>query len=162
MFNRECLEGPNNHCDKRSNHDEMRIASEDEEWNEKEIASKVEQVASQFQPNSNIHDDWAEMLENNKQNMKLMRMKKMKTEINFTSLNFSHMSSNKGVEEIPLENCDPRHKMTRSASSRDMYLRQRSSLLHDIILTLGFASKSDRNGRPWKIVVEPWTKERKK
>ena len=87
-------------------------------------------------------------------------MKKRKTELDFHSLEYSqsHRHSDEDVEDISLEGCVTETKLSRSISSRDIFLRKRSSILHDLVLSLGFSTRTESVGRPWKVCVQPWSK----
>ena len=85
-------------------------------------------------------------------------MKKRKTELDFHSLEYSqsHRHSDEDVEDISLKVTET--KLSRSISSRDIFLRKRSSILHDLVLSLGFSTRTESVGRPWKVCVQPWSK----
>lgn len=82
-------------------------------------------------------------------------MKKMKTEIDFYSLEKAPVDLEDGVEDIPIDAGVNTGRFPRSFSSRDVFMRQRSSILHDLMMSLGFSTRTASLGRPWKIVVDP-------
>lgn len=98
-------------------------------------------------------------MENNKRNLRLLQMKKRKTELEFHSFQFSQTHGGGSTGQMPLESCTS-SRLSRSYSSRDVFLRQRSSILHDLVMSLGFSTNKSALGRPCKIMVEPWAHRR--
>ena len=97
------------------------------------------------------------MLEHNQKNMKLLRMNRRKTDLDFHSLEYLNRTD-EDVEDISLEDCVTSNRMSRSNSSKELFLGEQSSILHGLGRSLGLTRRTASLGRPWKIVVEPWTK----
>ena len=79
-------------------------------------------------------------------------MKKMKTEIDFFSLEKAPVDLEDGVENIPIDAGVNRSRFPRSFSSKDVFMRQRSSILHDLMMSLGFQLEQqvlEDHGKLW-------------
>ena len=65
-----------------------------------------------------------------------------------------------GLEDIPIDD-GVVGGFPQSFSSKDVFLRQRSFIIHNLVMSLGFSTRTASLGQPWKISINPWSGKKK-